>query len=181
MIIALGHRQGVGKDTCAEILRQKNGKRTQILSFAHELKYHCWTLFGGLGLQTPEYYNENYDAKNQTLPLGKTPREIWIEYGYYMRKISPDIWIHKVMGKMTQENYLYVITDLRYPNEFNTIHDLGGICVRIDRDNALVSEDVADIALQSYPNSEWDMVIDNNGNLDDLATKVSPIAHWSGY
>lgn len=175
MLIAYGHRKEVGKDLTASLL-QDSGlfKEINVISFAKLIKQKCWELFADLGLQSPDYYEVHRDEKEQILPLlHKTPRELYIMYGMPMRDIWSNIWVHHALKQVINDpSVLNIFTDLRFANEFQAIKDAGGYCVRIDRDSVPYSDDEADIALSSLPEADWDYILGNNGDKNDLARSV---------
>jgi hypothetical protein len=93
-----------------------------------------------------------------------------------------DIWIASVENKLRTSKDNIVISDCRFPNEIESIRRAGGKVVRIARgaDPAWFSlaKIQPDQMKQVYPaihaseygwaSSEFDVVIDNNGSIDDL-------------
>ncbi len=66
-----------------------------------------------------------------------------------------------------------VIPDVRFPNEYQSIKELGGSTFRVSR---VIPRDLSKVrnehaSNQVYPNM-YDVAIDNNGSLDDLKEKV---------
>ena len=62
-----------------------------------------------------------------------------------------------------------VVTDVRFPNEAQRIRDLGGYVWWIERGLQPVNDHPSDNSLSA---ADCDLVIDNVGTLDDLASKV---------
>ena len=65
----------------------------------------------------------------------------------------------------------WIITDVRFPNEFDAIKAKGGLMVRVNRpgyDTSMVAHP-SETALDGH---DFDVVIENNGDLDDLKQKV---------
>ena len=171
----MGHRQRVGKDLAVELLRESGlFKEINAISFARPIKERCYELFSDLGMQTPFHYENYADEKNQILPLiHKTPREIMIHYGQAMRAIWPSVWINAALKQViTDPSVLNIFTDLRFENEFRAIKDAGGHCIRIDRDSVPITDDEADVALSWLPDANWDDIMHNNGDKNDLARNV---------
>src|SRR5215831_16002209 len=87
-MIAFGHRKSVGKDSaarflCSHLRIHLKGSNIQHHGFADKLKNVCHQLYGWAGLQDREYYEtpDTYKLKDEVLPvLGKSPRQIWIEF-----------------------------------------------------------------------------------------------------
>ena len=75
-----------------------------------------------------------------------------------MRDIYPATWIDIALLGCSAD--IVVVSDLRYPNEADRIHQLGGICVKIERDEAAIRDTVADNALNGY--ESWDKIMQNN-------------------
>ncbi len=71
------------------------------------------------------------------------------------------------------EKIVIVIPDVRFPNEYEAIKDLGGYTFRVSRvvprDLTIISDDHS--SNHVHPNMH-DVAIDNNGSLDDLKEKV---------
>lgn len=63
----------------------------------------------------------------------------------------------------------WVVTDVRFPNEAETIKDRGGLMIRINRELPWHSNHESEVALDDY---KFDYVIDNNGTIEDLAIRV---------
>src|ERR1035437_10155397 len=127
MIIGLGHRCGVGKNTIGEYLAkylQSAGYNVGVRSYADELKRHCHELYSWAGLKPASYYEENYQLKEVVLPLiGKSPRQIWIEFGTTVcRAIYKDTWI-KAAFSSGKDFDILILTDARFPNELDAIKD----------------------------------------------------------
>jgi hypothetical protein len=89
--------------------------------------------------------------------------------------ISDTIWIDAALGDQystTRTNL--VVTDVRFPNEFEAIKERGGMVVRIIREgvgpaNAHPSE----TALDGF---DFDVVIHNNGTIGDLHRQMQDLA-----
>lgn len=161
MIIALGHKQNVGKDEVAKILSEYGFKR---VGFADRLYKIAKELYSWDGFREREYYLTNRDAKETPLPtVGKSPRQILIELGNKVRDIWEDTWVVSCLDDDV------VISDLRYLNEARILREADAILIRVDR-NVPKTSDVADTALDGF--LDWDYIIKNDGTLEDLRVKV---------
>ena len=128
-----------------------------------------------------KYYIEN-DVKEK---LYWTPREIMQGMGAFYRKIDYDFWV-KGLRKFLQHEKLqghkdFIITDARYVNEAEFIKSKKGFLIRIERDvenrdqiHGATHE--SETGLDNY--KDFDMYIDNNGDLADL--KISSYNIVSG-
>lgn len=180
MIIAFGHQRRRGKDTCAQFLETAlKIKYPRIIvkrqALADALKNSCLSLYSWAGLQSGVYYENNPADKEKILPeLGKSPRDIWIDYGNAVRQfVYINTFIAKVLYNYNPKTVM-IITDLRYPNEAQMIKELGGKCIKVIRDSLPKSTDVADTALNGYSN--WDVTIQNNGSLFELSHTIQEFA-----
>lgn len=176
-LIALGHYSRTGKDTLAKILRRKLGgeSRVKFVSFARPFKQHLFEMFAWAGLREPDFYDTpaGEPLRNVVLPaLGLTPVELWIKFGDQMRdEYHPHIWVN--IGKHSIETHLAadernwcVITDFRFPYEWDMVRSADGVTVRILRPGVHPRDSRADRAL--LDRRDWDFTIHNNGSLFDL-------------
>ena len=174
MIIAFGHRRRVGKDVATRALIDMLAARdvpALRVSFASGLKEACSDIFAWAGLQGPEFYEEYPNEKELLLPeLGLSPRDIWISVGNKLREVYKDVWLDLALNQPTGRKAVIIISDLRYPNEVAKIRAAGGVIVKITRDSAPISNDVADAALADF--DEWDMTVSNNGTKDELRDQL---------
>lgn len=174
-ILAFGVRQGTGKSTatkiiCGELRFQHKGINILQANFADKLKQLSYDLFGWAGLKPGFYYEENHLLKNEIIPkLNKTPRDIWIAVGNNMRAIYAPIWIECLLNT-TIKSDLLIVGDLRFPNEANSILDVGGKIYRIDRDCLEKHQDGADNNLDDY--EKWTGIIKNNGTLQEFHKSI---------
>jgi hypothetical protein len=177
-ILAIGHRQYMGKDTLARFITSELRNQTRKLgvenrSFAFKLKEVCYSLYAWAGLFGPDYYELHSNKKNEKLPLiNKTPREIWIEVGQHMRKYDNDVFINSVLKNNPPE--VLIIRDLRFPHEAEKIRELKGILIKLTRENQELSNDEADIALENW--TDWDYQITAN-SLTDLHNHAAIIVN----
>ncbi len=185
-VIAFGHRKLVGKDTCAKYLTtiiRTTEKRIDIQrhGFADELKDQCHRLYGWAGLKSRQHYEENPHEKAMMLPiLGKTVRDVWIEYGTLVgRAIYGNTWIDFLFNRPSCD--LMLITDLRFENEFDRVRELGGILIKVENSRIPYTEDAADKPLRNKPNEAWDRVIHNEGTHNELYQMMEQVAvdYWS--
>lgn len=159
-IIAFTGLAGAGKTTAAQYLVVNHGFTR--VRFAGPLK----NMLLALGLT-----KEQVDGSEKEIPCallgGKTPR-------YFMQKfatefvrdtIDANFWIRAWQETVarTAEHTSIVVDDLRFPNEGEMLHAIGGIIVGIERDGLIRTE-------HSSENYEipCKVVIQNNGDLDHL-------------
>jgi hypothetical protein len=171
-VIAFGHRRRVGKDTAVGFLKtilqhSNSGMNIRKGSFASALKDTAHMLYGWAGLESGEFYDKeaNYYLKEKVLPaINKSPRDVWIELGNYVRQIYEFTWVD-ILFQQTQFDII-LISDLRYPNEAERILALGGTIIKIDRPEIEQFDDVADSALKDW--TDWTETWVNDGDLNGL-------------
>jgi hypothetical protein len=143
MIIGFVGFIGSGKDTAADYLVNTHGFRRD--SFANTLKDAVAAVFGWdrvlLEGRTKEAreWREQVDtwwAERLNMPQ-LTPRWILQYWGTEVCRhaFHDDTWIASLENKMRKTTDNIVISDVRFPNEINAIHNAGGIVVRIKRGN----------------------------------------------
>ena len=104
--------------------------------------------------------------------LGMTVREFLQKLGTAVRKeIDPDFWVKALFN--TYHNGNVIIADVRFPNEADAIKERGGILIRIERPGAGAGEHISETALDNY--DKFDYIVNNDGTLEDLFTKISNI------
>ncbi len=147
-IVAFGHRTRVGKDSCGRFLHTELrvlGKDAMKMSFASRLKKACHDIWAWAGVHSEEHYERHPEQKDDMIEaLGMSARQLWIKFGTPMcREMVHDLtWVNATLHQPDPPEIL-IISDLRFPNEMARVRELGGVCVKIDRDvPALTHENV---------------------------------------
>lgn len=157
MIIGFVGFIGCGKDTAADYLVNFHGFRRD--SFANTLKDAVSCVFGwdrtlleGRTTEARAWREQKDEWWTNRLGREITPRWILQYWGTDVLRnhFHDDIWIASLENKMRKTADNIVISDVRFPNEIQAIHNAGGIVVRIKRG----------------PEPEWynDAVLMNSGN-----------------
>ena len=125
----------VGKDTFFDKSRhtfEYNGLITRRFAFADALKNECDELL--CAHTRISAFTSNEEDKSVIRPL-------LVAWGTNIRrKLDEDCWIKKIEPEVkhcineTRYKVIPVITDVRYPNEVDWIHSLGGVVIHISRD-----------------------------------------------
>ena len=161
-----------------------------------------------------EYRNSksSYRHRSKIITRELTPRMLLQQIGTDVcRNIHPNMWVNATMRdyQITAEPEIivstgdvdercgkfpsypnWIITDVRFPNEYDAIKQRGGIIIRVNRFSKTQKVRVKarrggyinpDGPTDQHPsetsldNHEFDYVIDNNGTIDDLIVKVKDI------
>lgn len=174
MLIGIAGKIGSGKDTVGEII-QRNIPGSEIKKFASPIKQIAGIILG----EDPRKFE---DRIYRTAPLGPqwgflTPRKILQLLGTEAGRdiIHPDIWINATFANWNQDTD-WIITDVRFPNEAESIKKRGGVVVHVKRDVETpkkYAEHSSETSLDGY--TKWDYVIDNSGTFDELEKKVKEL------
>ena len=161
-----------GKDTACNYLIKKYGYNR--ISFAEPLKKCIKELFGFTDNQLYSHEKEVTD-----IYWGIKPREAMQFVGTdivrdtFPKKLLPniknDFWIKRadLIYKQNPNNDKIVFSDVRFQNEVDYIHSIGGIIVKINRNN-ITNYDTHKSELEIDTIENFDIQIDNNSNLTDL-------------
>lgn len=128
--IALTGKMRSGKDTVARYLSaqfRKEGFFVNRIAFGDALKAKAKGLY-------PEEFTE-----------GKKPRELFQWFGQTLRERNEDVWVNQVAQTINDKNnnskqwgynpQVYIITDLRQPNEYQFCKDNNFIIIKIECDD----------------------------------------------
>lgn len=168
LIIGLCGKAGSGKDTVADRLTDKWGFTR--VAFADILKRSIGRdIFGLSRNQLWGNDKEVIDGR-----YGASPRKILQLAGESMRSIWPDIWVEALLRQMEPDG-MYVISDVRYPNEARAITGGGrGMLWSIERDGAGAVNGVPDHSSETSLDgfTSYNFVAYNNGTMEELFEKV---------
>jgi hypothetical protein len=127
-IIGISGNARSGKDTVGRYIKdilEKKGYTAEVVSFAAKLREEvddfCLAKLGISAFTTD-------DAKKKLI------RPFLVCWGTEIRRnIDESYWIAELDRSMTDENVIYIVTDLRFENEYQWIKDNGGITVYLER------------------------------------------------
>lgn len=85
-----------------------------------------------------------------------------------------------IIGNRATSKSQWIITDMRFPNEYQAVKQGGGITIRINRPSVILDgigynsgDHPSEVALDHV--TDWDYVIDNSGTIEELVEKVRTI------
>lgn len=143
----------------------------------------CWRLSLARPIKDmlSELFGRKIEDADKEAPyfMGSSPRRMMQTLGTeWGRTLHPDfwlgIWVRRALHCMKWANYrhIFIVDDVRFPNEAQLIKDLGGALIRVMRpDNINTSTHSSEGQVLPY-----DYEIVNDGTLDELSEKVKTIA-----
>ena len=163
-----------GKTTVAQYIKQKHGFKEY--TFAEPLKEVCKQIFS---LTDDQLYNQEQKERVDDR-WGITPRKMFQNMGDLLREQMPIYFnvpnepkiFTQILKNKIKDNEDLIISDGRLPDEvkwFRTLKD--GIIIKIKRDG-LESNDTHITEQFDY---ECDVVIQNNGSLEELYRTIDEI------
>lgn len=200
LVISLSGLIGAGKDSIADYLVQTHGFHKE--SWANSLKDAVSAVFGWdrtlLEGKTHEsrIWREEVDQWwSNRLGYKITPRAILQEWGTDLcrKHFHDEVWIGSLEYRLQRASKNVVISDSRFPNEIEAVKRLGGITVRVKRgpDPEWVDCYKRDkiefkwkygnnIHPSEYSSVDcvYDLTIENDGNLEELYSKVSNLVQY---
>lgn len=179
MLIGIIGKKGSGKDTTADYLISKYNFIKK--SFADPLKKACKELF--------LLSDEQLYGKEKEIPDNRwyncTPR-IMLQYvgtdllrdqlNIIMPELNKNIFINHFKlwyNKEKDFNKYIVIPDVRFINEMETIRELNGIIIKIERNNNNDDMHISEKEMEQI--TLFDYIIDNNGTKNDLYKKIDSL------
>lgn len=108
------------------------------------------------------------------------------------KMFGDDVWLKQAIKKVENNpEKLYIISDVRYPNEYETfVEKLGFLpilieCEELERIKRVVKRDGSiDLEVLKHPNEQmykqfmWEVLIDNNGTIEELEEQVNELLEW---
>ena len=124
------------------------------------------------------------DRHNLSHIVKPTPRILLQQIGtdLFRNQLHSNTWVNASFANYL--NNAWIFTDVRFPNEADSIKDRGGITIRINRPCSVcggvgyhkldcrLSEHESETALDNY---EFDYVIKNDGTIEELIKQVKEI------
>ena len=167
-VIGFAGRAGSGKSAAADYLMGAYG--FQRVKMAGPLK----AALAAIGLSAREIEGDLKEAPCDLL-CGKTPRHAMITLGteWGREMIGPNFWTNtweRKARELLEQGFHVVCDDVRFPNEVEAIHALGGSVIRIERigvsTGAHVSE-AQDFAV--------DWTVPNIGTIGELRRRIDDV------
>src|ERR1051326_4487303 len=174
LIIGLNGGYGSGKSTATDLLKE-SGNVVCLLKFAlplYQIQEFCYRVI------SPVYTRPEDFVKDRKLLQ-------WLGTDWGRETISQSIWVDLWRIKAQQiaerdDQVVIVCDDVRFDNEAETIKSLGGIIVKINRDNAAASAKggtgISNHASEAGIRPELiDYTIDNNGTLESYKESLTKL------
>lgn len=130
-----------GKDHVANYIAQNIGRKCEVVKFATKLVQVTAAVIGvdDLSLFQNRAWKEHKQfvwqcsitTNNATEKL-ISAREALCTVGSLMRSVDPQIWVRALANSCNDPDTLYIISDLRYANEFQYVQQNNGIVVFIE-------------------------------------------------
>lgn len=181
ILIGISGKIGAGKTTTSQCIKEilaEMGYESEEVLFAASLKDIAAAMTGQDRYLFDDRAGKELYSQIWRCTLGQLLQKV----GEWARSMAgPDIWIRKLFDRYDPKTCNWIISDVRYPNEADTIRDRGGFIIRIDRDliyrsdiiGARDPEHASETAMDNY--GEFRYQIANNSSKTDLIRIIREI------
>ncbi len=166
---------GSGKSTVSQVLTTEYGYTTT--KFAQALKDMIASLLYNVGLDPDDVERcIEGDMKEVVLPeIGCSPRRLMQTLGreWGQEYIHPNLWVNittKYIKGVLRSGGKVVVDDLRYPQEYDALKDLGAVFVKVVRPEA--TRQVSHYSEGILDQKKFDFGIINKDGLGELKQSV---------
>ena len=169
-LIGISGKMGSGKNTVASMLCDIDDMFEQ-KAYGYKLKQVCSLL---TGIPVEKFEDQKFKIETLSSQWGNlTVRELLQKVGTECMRynLHPDTWVNALFADYTPESK-WIITDVRFPNEYKAIKDRGGIVVRVGKPSIKCDEHISETALDGY---KFDYKIYNEGDFNDLYDQVKEL------
>jgi len=165
-IVLIGGKAEHGKDSVANILKERLEERVCILHYGDYVKFVCKEYFGWNG--------EKDEIGRQILQTIGTDK---------IRNINGDFWVEVICNliRVLKDDYdIFIIPDVRFLNEIHVPSRLFWnykiISLKVERlnyTNSLTEEQNSHVSETELNNYKYDYVIQSESGLDNLEVEVN--------
>jgi hypothetical protein len=176
MILGLSGYAQSGKDTAAGFLIERGWKRLAFADALRDSVYHLNPFVPMPLPDAPDHWARVRDivdwkgwdvAKVEYPEIRRLLQRMGTEVGRDL--YGENFWVDRVLAQI-RGGQNYVITDVRFPNEVEAVHSVGGLVYRIYREGVgAVNSHVSDSGIDDL---EIDGILLNDGDLADLEQRV---------
>lgn len=173
-IIGIKGLKDSGKSTVANYL--KNNYSFDEDFFSKDVKNVAVIITGWsyeyLNGETPEYKHLRETVKHPD--YGLTGREILQKIGtdLFRNNFDKDTWVKITKRRIKNQNSQRIIfSDLRFENECNMVQDIGGIIIKLNRNTNHNDTHESEQLFNTF----GEIIVDNNGTLEELYKKIDKI------
>lgn len=153
--IALGHQARVGKDTFADyVISRYGGKKAAFASALYKLAGTTQEFFGRPVVKDPSLLQK----------LGTLFRDHYHE----------NVWVDRLVETLPTTGVI-IVTDVRFPNEMEALHNLGFVTVKIIKEDRVIDRDPNHISETALAGATFDYVIHNNGSIEEFYRKIDDL------
>lgn len=170
MIIGISGKAGSGKNTVANIIKDRANVKIYTVAFADELKKITGELLG-IDIATIERY------KREDIPIFGYPIRTWLQRigTMFREEVNKSFWISRLGLRIEDiikqdKDAIIIVTDLRYLNEALYLKNIGAKLVRVLRTTDIISNHPSETELDNE--DIFDYILDNNSNIVDLKQEV---------
>lgn len=152
MIIGFSGKKRAGKTTCVRDLIEKTDGIFVERNFADGIKEIVGKTFFGTSIWSDQFKDE--------IIRGRTGRQ-WLQIvgTDWFRRIEPDCWVNMLFSGYMEDEEVWLIGDVRFPNEVEAIQSLDGHVIRLLRSPDSYDNHYSETALDDYEG--FDVVINN--------------------
>lgn len=162
-IYIISGKASTGKNTVADIIKEKENDKTIIIAYASYLKEYAKNIL-------------NWDGSEDS-----KPRTFLQELGDLVKEIDPMFLVNRIIEDIEVYKHFYnniIISDARFAFEIENIKDKYSTCViRVNGKDSMLTETEkmhnTETSLDDY--NDYDYVINNNDTIDSLRNNVYEI------
>lgn len=162
-IYIISGKASAGKNTVADIIKEKENDKTIIIAYASYLKEYAKNIL-------------NWDGSEDS-----KPRTFLQELGDLVKEIDPMFLVNRIIEDIEVYKHFYnniIISDARFAFEIENIKDKYSTCViRVNGKDSMLTETEkmhnTETSLDDY--NDYDYVINNNDTIDSLRNNVYEI------
>jgi hypothetical protein len=183
--ISITGKLNSGKNTVAKMLSKElcNDVNVKISAFADPIKKMASIMFPDIPKN--HLYGSSHN-RSKIIPNAfknghpLTVRQLLMDLGTEVgRSYRPTIWIDNMRDciEKSQSNGIaaFIIADVRFVNEFDFLKENDFFQIKIVRNNDLIINHESETSQDGISDSKFNVIIQNNGSLDDLRNKVKNI------